>query len=499
MVSEEGLNAYGAVTWGQFFIYQGFNAHNGWMHTSAKADAIDLFSLEVEERSEGFFYRHGAEWKPFETKTLRLNYKEEDGSMAERDFTAFYSHHGPVIRAEGERWIAIALMVEREKALTQSYMRTKTRNHAEFHQTMQLQTNSSNSTVYADKDGTIAYYHGNFVPVRDPSFDWRNTVDGSNPATDWQGLHAVEELIYIKNPATSWIQNCNSTPFTAAGKESPDPKDYPPYVAWDLENARGINAVRVLERTGKLDLDGLIQVAYDPALLAFEPLIPALAKAFSETVGEEDAFFALGKAAIDTLTAWNLHTGTESIATSVAVHYGQALLAAGRRLDRPWDAYVFEFLAEAAPAEMQVEALKKALDKLEDDFGSWQTPWGEINRFQRINNSISPAFSDAEESLPVPFNSSQWGSLAAYGSRSYPNTKRWYGNVGNSFVAAVEFGDRVVAKSLLAGGQSGDPASPHFNDQAERYVQGDFKPVHYYLEDVLEHAQESYQPGSRKR
>lgn len=414
--------------------------------------------------------------------------------MGQRTLTAYYSHHGPVIREEDGKWIAISLMVEREKALTQSYKRTKTRNHQEFKDVMRLKTNSSNNTVYADKDGNITYYHGNFIPIRDPQFDWRGIVDGSNPETEWKGLHDIHQMIYIHNPANGWIQNTNSTPFTAAGPYSPKPSDYPGYMAWDLENARGLNAVRVLKYRRDFTLESLIETAYDLTLLAFEPLIPALSRAFEKMPSnhpEKKSF----KAPMDSLTQWNLKTGENSVGTTLAVFWGNQLLADTRTLVRPWDAYIFDYLAQNTSEEVMMSAFGKAIEKLEADFGRWDVPWGEINRFQRITGEITPKFDDSQPSLPIGFNSSLWGSLAAFGSRSYPNTKKWYGNVGNSFVAVVEFGDKVVAKSLLAGGQSGDPSSPHFDDQAEMYSKGIFKEVNYYREDVERNAKKSYKPG----
>ena len=496
MVSEEGLNAYGAVTWGQFFIYQGFNEYNGWMHTSSRADAIDHFALTVEKKNGKYHYLFGEEWRPFTEKNIRLKYKEKD-EILEKEITAYYSHHGPVIREEDGKWVAIALMVEREKALIQSYTRTKTKNHQEFKATMDLRTNSSNNTVYADRDGNIVYYHGNFIPIRDPQFDWRNVVDGSNPATDWKGLHEVEEMIYIENPENGWIQNCNSTPFTAAGPFSPNRADYPAYMAWDLENARGLNAVRVLTGQKDFTLESLIAAAYEPTLLAFEPLVPALKKAF-DALDDSDPKKDSLKAPIQVLSSWDLKTGVNSVATSLAVFWGTELMAAGRELERPWDAYIFEFLANETSDAMKLETFKKAINRLMEDFGSWNTPWGEINRFQRVTNEIQGKFFDELPSLPIGYNSSQWGSLAAYGSRAYPNTKRWYGNVGNSFVAVVEFGDKVKAKSILAGGQSGNPFSPHFVDQAEKYADGELKEVNFYKEDVIKNTRFQYRPGERR-
>lgn len=495
MVSEEGLNAYGAVTWGQFFIYQGFNEYNGWIHTSSKADAIDHYALTVEEKEGKYHYRFGGDWRPLKEKTITLKYKDGDG-FSEKKIVAFYSHHGPVIREENGKWIAISLMVERVKALTQSYTRTKTKNHQEFRSTMDLKTNSSNNTVYADRDGNIAYYHGNFIPKRNPDFDWRNTVDGSNPASDWQGLHSLDEMIFILNPKNGWVQNCNSTPFTAAGRFSPKKENYPAYMAWDLENARGLNAVRVLEDQKDLTLESLITTAYEPTLMAFNPLVPSLVKAF-ENLPDTDLRKILLLQPLGVLASWDLKTGVESVGTTLGVFWANQLMADARDLERPWDAYIFDFLAKETSDEMKIAAFEKALERMKSDFGTWEMPWGEVNRFQRISGEIEPRFDDTQASFPVGMNSSMWGSLAAYGSRPYPNTKKWYGNVGNSFVAVVEFGEKVKAKSLLAGGQSGNPDSPHFNDQAEMYAQGKFKDVSFYREDVLKNTKKTYRPGEK--
>ncbi|MGB4973409.1 MAG: penicillin acylase family protein, partial [Cyclobacteriaceae bacterium] len=157
VVSEEGLNAYGAVTWGQFFVYQGFNEHNGWMHTSSRADAIDEFEETIVEKEDGLFYKHGEELKPLVSKTIQLTYRDGDNE-ATKDFTTYYTHHGPVIANRDGKWISISLMQEPLKALTQSYTRTKTSTYEEFNKTMELNTNSSNNTVYADDKGNIAYY-----------------------------------------------------------------------------------------------------------------------------------------------------------------------------------------------------------------------------------------------------------------------------------------------------------------------------------------------------
>ena len=282
VVSEEGLDAYGATTWGQFFIYQGFNEKTGWMHTSTGTDIIDEFTETIVKSDAGIQYQYGKELLPVDSVKVSLDYTTDKG-ISSKDFTMYRTHHGPITHAEGEKWVATALMWSPIKALEQSFTRTKNSNHDEFYKMMDIRTNSSNNTVYADADGTIAYYHGNFIPKRNEKFDYTKPVDGSNPATDWKGLHNLEDNIFVKNPPTHWIQNCNSTPFSAAAEYSPKKEDYPEYMSSYPENFRGIHAIPLLKKAEDLTLESLIKLAYDPYLPGAEKLISGLLDAAKKT------------------------------------------------------------------------------------------------------------------------------------------------------------------------------------------------------------------------
>jgi acyl-homoserine-lactone acylase len=353
---------------------------------------------------------------------------------------------------------------------------------------MELKTNSSNNTVYADADGNIVYYHGNFMPRRDTSFNWAGTIDGNNPATEWQGLHDLDEMIIIKNPDNGWIQNCNSTPFTAAGEFSPKQEDYPRYMAYDSENARGIHAVMVLRDKKDFTLDKLLEAAYDSYLPGFEESIPAVVAAYDAVAPTDRKIREKLAGPIEALRSWDLRYSIESVPMSLAHYYAQAQARQPRnQADRS---------SVAISAERRLlETLSRAVDGLVEDFGTWDTPWGEINRFQRLTGDIAGKFDDNEFSLPVAFTSSNYGSLAAFGATKFPGTKRIYGTRGNSFVAVVEFGDKVVARSSLAGGVNGNPDSPYFMNQALDYTLGKFKDVQFYKEDLMKAYSRMYKPG----
>ncbi len=493
VASDEGLNAYGAVTWGQFFVYQGFNERVGWMHTSSGNDAIDEYLETIVERDGQYFYRHGTEERPVFTSTVIVPFRADTG-MASRAFTIYRTHHGPIVREADGRWVSVRLMEEPIKALTQSYQRTKARNYDEFRATMQLHTNSSNNTIYADADGTIAYFHANFVPVRDTLFDWSEPVDGSDPATEWGEPLSVENSPFLKNPATGWLYNTNNSPWSAAGPNSPRASDYAPYVETGRENARGLHALRVLEGRTDFTLESLIEAAYDSYLPAFAQLIPSLVAAYDRAPAGDSLKSSLAEP-IEVLRTWDYRWAVESVPTALAVFHGEALgrLVApdARAADLPVDVYMVE---RATPAQ-RLAALAAAVDTLTAHFGDWKTPWGEINRFQRLTGDIVQPFSDTGASIPVGFTSARWGSLASFGARAYPGTKRWYGTSGNSFVAAVEFGDSVRAMAVSAGGQSGDRASRHFNDQAERYSTGALREVYFYPAQLQGHVTREYRPG----
>ena len=496
MVSDEGLNAYGAVTWGQFFVYQGFNENTGWMHTSSRADAIDEYLLDVSQRSDGYYYRYGDGERRLEEKVITLPYRDGN-EMRSVDITAYFSHHGPVIREQDGSWVAIKLMNEPIRALTQSYTRTKASNYEEFRASMALLTNSSNNTVYADSDGNIAYFHGNFIPRRDLSFDWNQPLDGSNPATEWQGLHPVEEIISLFNPASGWIQNTNNTPFNAAGEYSPRQEDYPVYMANNPENFRGIHAVQVLDGVRDFTVESLLEAAYEPTLTAFQQLVPRLELVTAVLNQSEDGMTISSEVLeyINLLREWDYRYSADSVETSLAVYWAQNLFEAVRADAAATGANVYDYMIEQATDSQILSALRSAAETLENDFGSWQVPWGEINRYQRLTGDLVQDFDDDAPSIAVPFASGRWGSLASFGARTYPGTKRMYGTSGNSFVAAVEFGERVRARAITVGGLSNDPESAHFDDQAQMYADGEFRDVNFYREDIEANLERRYRPG----
>jgi acyl-homoserine lactone acylase PvdQ len=487
--SDDGLNAYGAVTWGQFFVYQGFNENCGWMHTSSNADVADVYLEKVIREKTGYKYLYDGKFRKMKTKEIKIKYLTSEG-LKESVFIGYYTHRGPVMGKKDGNWLSLTSYNRSQKSLEQSWLRTKATGLDDYKKVMDMKANTSNNTVFADKHGNIAYWHGNYMPVRDKNKNWSQAQEGWLKSNDYGGLHEVKDIVHIYNPKIGWIQNCNSTPFTVSGEESPKKSDYPSYMAPDGENFRGFRAAELLRREEKLNLEELISLGYDRYLKMFEVLIPELARI------TEGKYEGEVREALDSLKSWNYYAEKGSVATAIAIEWAQQLNAKLRKVyinpgenDQVQNAN--QYIKEASTEEL-VGHLQKALDNYKERYGTWKVQWGDINRFQRINNKISGEHDDARESIAVANASALWGSLPSFNSRIYAGTKKRYGYSGNSFVCAVEFGEKVKAKSLLAGGNSGDVNSAYFNNQGKMYAEGQFKEVLFYQEDIDKNVVKQY-------
>lgn len=478
VTSGQGLNAYGAATWGQFFIYQGFNQNAGWMHTTSTVDNFDEFTETVTSSGGMWSYRDGPAWRAVTTKPVRLSYRKADGGLATRTFTTYATHHGPVVRADGEKWISTALMHKPVAALQQSFLRTKVRDLADFHRVAALAANATNNTLFASNKGEAALFLPQFMPRRDSRFDYTRPVDGSDPATGWHGFHLLSELPHVVNPANGWAFNVNDGPWWSAGNDSPKQAAFPRYFDKLGRLPRTAHALQILGAQPKFTLDSLVAAAYDAWLPLFAEQLPGLVAAHAKAADPARA------EAIALLAKWDCRWSLTSTETSLAVFWADALWAKGAEAAAAQQITVPHWMAEQASDAQKLAALDEALARLKADFGRWQVPWGEINRFQRTDGAITQRFDDSKPSTPVPFASAWWGSLAAFGAQRYPGTRRYYGTKGNSFVAVVEFGPRVRSRAVTAGGLSSDPSSPHFYDQTERYAQGNLRAVYFYPEDL---------------
>ncbi len=496
--SEEGLNAYGAVTWGQFFVYQGFNENCGWMHTSSSVDVSDMYEEQIIKKDSGLFYKYNYALKKVIQKTIPISYKEGN-SFKVKNLDAYYTHHGPIMTKRNGKYISVKSFNRSMTSLIQSWERTKAKGFDDYKKNMELLSNTSNNTVFADNKGNIAYWHGDYVPKRDETYNWAKPVDGSIINTEWKGLHSLDEIVHVYNPPTGFIQNCNSTPFTVSGGSSPQRHNYFPYMAPDGENFRGVNAARLLAGNSAFTVDKMIAIGYNRQLAAFEILTPALINAFEKNIHPGDSLFALLAEPIAELKKWDYSMNENAVATLLAIEWAERLPATLRKVyiedgEKSQVEFTKDFAATASANDL-LQPLVTVIKDLKAKYGTWKITWGTVNRYQRISSDIKQQYNDKEESFPIGFASAIWGALPSYVSKYFNGSTKRYGVSGNSFICAVEFGKKIKAKSLLAGGNSGNIKSKHFNDQLTMYCTGQFKDVLFYKEDVLKYKEKEYHPG----
>lgn len=498
LVSEEGLNAYGAITWGQFFVFQGFNQHCGWMHTSTMVDVADLYEERVRKNGDGFQYFHNNTWKNITEKEITLRYIL-DGKIQVHVSKVFQTHHGPVLGERDASWLSLRANNRSLNGLIQSWQRSKAVDLENFQEILELKSNISTNTMYADGKGNIAYWHGNFLPKRDTSYNWNLPVDGTTSATEWKGLYDPGELVHFINPENGWLQNCNSSAWGATGEELNERAHYPAFMAPEKENFRSLYAIKLLASKQQFTIESLSDLGFDTHLSIFDTMLPPLINAYN-SLPESDPLTDKLKAPIDTLKSWNKKSAISSVATSLAIEWVYAIMNFQAGSIDPMEIndqvnYV-SLLMQRTSTLKQLELLELAIKGMEEHFGRWKIPWGEINRFQRPLNEGE--FDDALPSYPVAMASAFFGSLPAY-EVTWAGSKKGYGYAGNSFVAVVEFGDSVKAMAISTGGQSTIPGSKHFNDQAELFVKGNLRPVYFYKQDVLKNAALQYHPGKVKK
>lgn len=497
VTSEEGLNSYGAPFIGQFSLFQGFNEYLGWMHPVSLSDGKDLYAETVEQKDGKYYYKYNGEMKAVDSTEITVPYKKGNELLTKK-FMVYRTHHGPIVSIQNKKWVALKTIDGSIDLLAMHWEKMKAKNFDQFKASMDKRVMTGSNVVYADRDGNIAYWHGNFVPKRDDaSLNWKRPVDGSTDATEWKGTFTLDEIPNYKNPANGWLQNCNSTVLYATGPYDTEMAKKPSFMFPDGQTPRAAGAVRVLDKLKDATIDDVIAAAHDTYLANAAKLIPNLVYAYGSLEKPDPALAG----AIDAFKGWDFRTDTSSVATTLAVMWIEKVIEMDvALLEKPYTMEERYSVTNGAATSTQnltavqmTNAFKEVVDELTKDFGTWKVAWGTINRYQRLGEGES--FSDSKKSWPLPATPGYLGSLNAYVSKKGPKTKERYGITGNTFVAVVEFGKELKAKTILTGGSSSDPSSPHFTDQVDGYINHKYKDIKFYKKDVLNGAEKTYHPG----
>jgi acyl-homoserine lactone acylase PvdQ len=479
--SDEGWHFSGFAILGTPMPRAGHNEHLAWTHTNTAADGADAFELTFDHPTDPLSYRFGDGWRrAVEWEDTLL--VRRDTVLEPRIYRFRRTHHGPVVARPDARPVAIRLARFAEGgSLQQWYAMGRATSLEQFRAALGLTSLPISNTMYADRDGNIMYVHGNAVPRRAPGFDWTRPVDGSDPATEWQGYHALEELPQLVNPESGWLQNTNSTPFLAtADGYNLRREDYPSYMARESQNERARVSRLILQSDSAWTFEEWAAAAFDSRVNEAAEHIPLVIDEWERLGATDPDAAAQLDTAVELLRGWNQRSTLESVETTIFVLWLERF-----RRRAPHDTARFARTA----------ALAEVVSQLERDWGTQRVPWGEINRLQRPGSSGVEPFDDFRHSLPVPGAPGWTGIVFNFTTRPGPGKLR-YGVSGHTWVSVVDLGPQPRALSVVTFGQSGNPRSPHYFDQAALYAQGRFKQAWFWREDVERNAQRTYRPGT---
>jgi acyl-homoserine lactone acylase PvdQ len=465
--SGEGLDVSGFAILGTPYIRSGRNRYLGWSHTNNYASTADVYLEKFDDPNDPLAYRYGSGHRKAVEWIEEIPVKTASG-VEMRRVTFRKTHHGPVLGMRAGVALAVRSASTEGGVMEQRWAMAKARNLREFQGALARVALTGSNTIYADVAGNIYYLHGNAIPKRSTKFDWTKPVDGSDPETEWQGLHALADLPQVLNPKSGWLQNCNSTPFlTSGGDDNPVAARYPAYMAPEPDTPRSQRSRAILAGGHRFTFAEWTRLAFDTKIGIAAQRVPELLAEFAKL---EPAGAAKVADLVAEIRNWDQVGRNDSVATTLFVRTAA--------LSRSGD---------------QIAVLEQVKASLEAAFGTWKVAWGDLNRLQRVHSSgTEEQFSDARPSVPVPGAPSFTGTIFTFGTREVPGQKRMYGTVGDTYVSVVEFSKRPEAHSLLVLGESADPQSPHYSDQAALYSTQRFKPAWFDLAEVKKHVERKY-------
>lgn len=474
--SEDGLQISGAYIQGlgitPFFAY---NEYLGWSLTGNQANSVDIYNETFDNSNDSLLYKYGNEYRKAEIWQNTIKIKTKDG-LKRKVITFRKTHHGPILAQRNGKELAVKVAKMEEGGMAQQlYSMAKSHGIADLKKAIKNCAIPRHNIMAADKDGNIFYAYCPPIPRRDTNFDWSEPVDGSNPATDWKGYHTLDELPQVMNPESGFIQNCNTTPFTTTNDDNPQRDDYPDYIAeTEKDYLRAKLLRRVLANDDSFNFEEWSKLAFDTYIMKAEEELPALFEEWNNYKNSGMKYNNKLQKAVEILTNWDKRGAVNSVATTLFVLWHEKR---SETEEEDWE---------------NIYALKSVIQECDSLYSDWKIKWGDINRLQRPKQG---KYNDDRNSLPVGGVSDNLGTIFAFRSQKRKNTIKRYGYYGQSYVCVIEFGDRVKSKSIIPFGQSSDPESSHYFDQAELFAKKEFKPSLYYLTEIKDNLDRVYHPG----
>ena len=476
--SDEGWNFTGYARFGFPLPYVGHNENGGWVSTDNAADLTDVYLETFDDPARPLAYKYGNGYRLATEHVEEIRVKTPDG-IETLKATMRRTHHGPIIAAKDGKLIAVRMAkFESDGWLREWYDMTRANSLAALKRAITPLNMLFGNVMYADRQGNTWYLYNGAVPKRDPRFDWTKPVDGSDPATEWQGYHTIDELPQLTNPKSGWMQNCNTSPFLLTSEGNPDPKQFPRYMVQEGDNPRGAISREILSSKPKFTFDEWTRVAFDTRVMNAGKRLPGLLAALKQHLEIPAGKDSPLREVYDELARWNQRSSNDSVAMTVFSLWHDRV--------------------DGQEKSDEVAALTDAIDTLRNQFGTWKVAWGEVSRLQRKDESQGEEFQDSKPSIAVSGVSGDDGAVFTVYAAPAKGQKRLYGVAGASYVSVVEFGPKVHALSVHTFGASGDPKSKHYMDQAVLYARGEFKPAWFTLEEIRANLESSYHPGEER-
>jgi acyl-homoserine-lactone acylase len=483
-----GLDTFGFHVVGTPIMALGHTDVLAWGLTTGGPDCADVYEERLHP-DEPQRYEYDGAWRPIEVEEVDIEVRTEQGQRIERRRIE-RTHHGAILRRDGSRAFAMRTAYDDEIGIVEQWLgMARSRNLGEFLEALAANQALPQNLLYADVGGNIYYLRAGRVPVRPPGFEWDRPLPGWTSRSEWRGIHPLPDLVQMLNPPGGIVQNCNVAPGAMVPGFVLDRARYPAHVynvATDRTNSRGRRVLELLQARDSLDLDGALAIAMDTAVEGAERRKAALRAAVGASPGQLDAL----QPAVDLLLGWNGRTDADSRA---AVLY-RAWMREVRERDSGVDDGKLERgeALDEGEARALLESLRSAADEVTRLHGRIDVAWGEVHRIRRGDRSW-PVGGCAEDGL---------GTLRSvrYGEPDERGVSYATGGQLAAMVIVLEKG-AVRSYSVSPYGQSDDPRSPHYADQAEKlFGPGKLKPTWYAREELLRHVESSHRrPAAVRR
>jgi acyl-homoserine-lactone acylase len=491
LITPGKLNVGGISWFGSPFFLDGFNDKITWSATWNRPNISDVYQEKTNPQNNRQ-YLYDGKWRDIRVEQETFRFLGKDG-METATLPLYYTHHGPIVRFDRRKNLAYSVKLPNADGVnysTNMYLLMKAQNLTEFKDVLKRQLMPRWNLLYSDSEN-IFWVHNAVVASRAAGFDWTKPVPGWVKETEWGPNLPFEDNPQILNPSTGFLQNCNNPPWLATKNSGLNPLSPAPYYLQvtpkanegeEAANTRSEMIFQVMGQKDKFNLDDMKALAFDTYVLSADIIVPLLQRAY---VQEPSADVHVNRA-LELLRPWNHRSASDSVAYTYIYFWGTSYtnLYGDDKFGR-FTGYSRRKININSSEEqaMARRAFEDGLNRMEKQFGKTEVPWGEMNIVER--GGIFPIGGTGLFDVLHPDD----GPMKEDG--------KIHDNDGWGHLMVVVEGNPKQIWSLLPYGESEDPTSPHYNDQAKLHSQKLTKRFWFSADEILAHTESVH--GSRAR